>query len=132
VPLSLQTAVTLCLPQDIDLDIDLTLIYLLLSTLLIIPLLEGLLANSHFWILLLWCLVFVLVSDHIDITSISLFKCNKLYFEDEVECFIKGEDKLSIAQDYDPQSSLATKIHIAYKPVDHGIHPILSTFLHNG
>jgi hypothetical protein len=45
-------ASTLRLHRDIDLDIDLSYTHLTL----ILPLLEGLLANSHLLILLLWCL----------------------------------------------------------------------------
>jgi hypothetical protein len=56
------------------------------------------------------------------------FKCNKLHFGDEAECFIKGEDKLLISQDYDLQSLQAARVYTAYKPVDRRVRPISGTF----
>ena len=56
------------------------------------------------------------------------FECNKLYFENEVECFIKGEDMLLLPEDYDLQSLYAARIYTAYKPVDRRVRPISGSF----
>ena len=61
-------------------------------------------------------------------TQMIPFKCNKLHFGDEIECFIKGEDKLLIPEDYEMHSLQAAQIFTAYKPVDRRVRPISGTF----
>ena len=52
----------------------------------------------------------------------------KLYFEEEVEDFVQGEDTLLIPMDFERRDLVSARSFTAYKPVDRRVRPISGTF----
>ena len=56
------------------------------------------------------------------------FGIPKLYLDDEIEYFVKGEDVLLIPEDHSNQDLTEAQAFTAYKPVDRRVRPVSGTF----